>query len=99
LPESKRARRFLPWLAYGYRLRLTAAGYRISRKARRLFQMSINKDQVQGKIKQAEGKVQDAKGDLTDRPEDDVAGKTKKVEGKIQEAFGDAKKAIHDATK
>jgi len=58
-----------------------------------------NKDQVQGKLKQAEGKAQDVRGDLTDNPDDDIAGKAKQVEGKIQEAYGDAKKAIHEATR
>ena len=61
--------------------------------------MAVNKDQVEGKLKQAAGKVQDARGDLTNDPDDDAAGKAKQVEGKIQEAYGDAKKTIHDATK
>ncbi len=54
--------------------------------------MSVNDDQVKGKVKQAEGAVRDAKGDLTDDPSDDLAGKAKKVEGKAQETFGDVKK-------
>jgi uncharacterized protein YjbJ (UPF0337 family) len=58
-----------------------------------------NKDQVEGKLKQAQGKVQDAKGDFTNDPDDDLAGKARQVEGKVQEAFGNVKKAIHEATR
>ena len=61
--------------------------------------MSVNDDQVKGKVKQAVGKVQDAKGDLTNDPKDDLAGKAKQVEGKVQETFGNVKKAVHGATK
>lgn len=58
-----------------------------------------NKDQVQGKLKQAEGRVQDAAGDLNGSPEENLEGKAKQVEGKIQETWGDTKKAIHNATR
>ena len=49
-----------------------------------------NRDQVEGKLKQAQGRVQDAVGDLTNDPEDDLKGKARVVEGKVQEAFGNA---------
>ena len=57
----------------------------------------VDKDVVEGKLKQAEGKAQDALGDVTGNPDDDVAGKSKQVEGKIQEGVGRAKDAVRDA--
>ena len=57
----------------------------------------VDKDVVEGKLKQAEGKGQDAVGDITGNTDDDVAGKAKQVEGKVQEGFGKAKDAVRDA--
>ena len=57
----------------------------------------VDKDVVEGKLKQAEGKVQDAAGDVTGNTHDDVAGKAKQAEGKVQEGFGKAKDAVRDA--
>jgi uncharacterized protein YjbJ (UPF0337 family) len=57
----------------------------------------IDKDVIEGKIKQGEGKVQDAIGDATGSTEDQGAGKAKQVTGKIQEEYGKAKDAVHDA--
>ena len=56
----------------------------------------VDKDVVEGKVKQAEGKAQDAMGDVTGNADDDVAGKAKQAEGKIQEGFGKAKDAVRD---
>jgi uncharacterized protein YjbJ (UPF0337 family) len=57
----------------------------------------VDRDVVEGKLKQAEGKVQDASADVTGNTEDDLKGKSKQVEGKIQEGVGHAKDAVRDA--
>ncbi len=57
----------------------------------------VDKDVVEGKVKQAEGKVQDAAGDVTGNTDDDIAGKAKQAEGKVQEGFGKAKDAVRNA--
>lgn len=57
----------------------------------------VDKDVLEGKMKQAEGRVQDAVGDVTGNTDDDVAGKAKQAEGKVQEGYGKAKDAVRDA--
>ena len=57
----------------------------------------IDKDVVEGDLKQAEGKAQDTLGDVTGSTDDNVAGKAKQAEGKVQEGFGKAKDAVRDA--
>jgi len=51
----------------------------------------MDKDRIEGKLKQFKAKLQDYKGDFTDSPEDDLKGKLKNTEGKLQEAWGNAK--------
>lgn len=58
----------------------------------------MNKDQVDGKLKDIGGKIQEEFGDLIDSPEQEAKGLAKQVEGKTQEKFGDAKEVIKDAT-
>jgi uncharacterized protein YjbJ (UPF0337 family) len=57
----------------------------------------VDKDVVEGKLKQAEGRVEDAVGDVTGNTNDDVEGKAKQVEGQVQEGYGKAKDAVRDA--
>jgi uncharacterized protein YjbJ (UPF0337 family) len=57
----------------------------------------VDKDVLEGKLKQAEGKAQDALGDVTGNTNDDVEGKAKQVEGKVQEGYGKAKDDLRDA--
>jgi uncharacterized protein YjbJ (UPF0337 family) len=82
---------------------LQPAGYERNigslQKEKKMSNPLPNKDQVEGKLKQAEGRARDAKGDLTNDASDDVAGKAKQAEGKAQELLGNAKKAIHEATR
>jgi len=58
-----------------------------------------NRDQVEGKARQAAGQVEEAVGALVDDKETRVKGVAKEAEGKVQEVVGNVKKAVHDATK
>jgi uncharacterized protein YjbJ (UPF0337 family) len=57
----------------------------------------VDKDVIEGKLKQAEGQAQAAVGGATGSVEDQGAGKAKQATGAIQEEFGKAKDAVHDA--
>jgi len=60
----------------------------------------MDKNRVEGKIKQAEGKAQDIKGDVTGDLGEEAEGKVKQVAGKIQEEYGKAKDELrHEARK
>ncbi len=54
--------------------------------------MSINKDQVQGRIKEAAGKVQESTGKAMGSGRQQIKGNIKKNTGAAQARFGDAKK-------
>lgn len=55
----------------------------------------MNKDQVQGKVKDVAGRVERQVGEWTGDPEKQVHGAAKQVEGKVQHAVGD----VEDAAK
>lgn len=57
----------------------------------------MNRDQVEGKIKDVAGKAQRELGDVTGSASQQVKGGAKQVEGKIQQRVGDAKEAADDA--
>ncbi|MES2901604.1 MAG: CsbD family protein [Pseudomonadota bacterium] len=57
----------------------------------------MNKDQVNGKLKDIGGKIQEAAGDLVGNREQEVKGLKNQVEGKTQEKLGDAKEIIKDS--
>jgi uncharacterized protein YjbJ (UPF0337 family) len=52
--------------------------------------MGINKDQVDGRIKQATGKVQEVAGRVAGKPIQELKGKVKKTVGAAQAGLGDA---------
>jgi len=54
----------------------------------------MNKDQVEGAIKQAAGKVQQKTGELVGSPNQQVKGAAKQVEGGVQKAVGDTKEVL-----
>ncbi len=58
----------------------------------------MNKDQVNGKLKDIGGKIQEQVGDLVGNKEQEVKGLKNQVEGKTQEKLGDLKEAVKDAT-
>lgn len=57
----------------------------------------MNKDQVNGAIKDAAGKVQQQAGKMVGSTEQQAKGLAKQVEGKTQKGFGDAKEAVKKA--
>jgi uncharacterized protein YjbJ (UPF0337 family) len=59
----------------------------------------MNKDQVEGKLKNIGGKIQEEVGDIVDSPEQEAKGLKNQAEGKLQEKVGDLKEAVRIATK
>ena len=57
----------------------------------------MNKDQVEGKVKDIAGRVQRQAGEWSDSPEQQVKGAAKQAEGKVQNAWGKGKEAAKDA--
>jgi len=57
----------------------------------------INKNQVQGVVKDAAGKVQEEVGILVGNKEQEAKGLKKQVEGKAEKALGDVKEAVKGA--
>jgi uncharacterized protein YjbJ (UPF0337 family) len=58
--------------------------------------MGINKDQVDGRIKEATGKVQEVAGHAVGNPKQELKGKVKKAVGAAQAEYGDAKERVKD---
>ncbi|HEX4151811.1 MAG TPA: CsbD family protein [Steroidobacteraceae bacterium] len=58
--------------------------------------MGINKDQVDGRMKEAAGKVQEVAGRAVGSPSQELKGKVKKTVGSAQAGFGDAKENLKD---
>lgn len=57
----------------------------------------MNKDRVEGKVKDIAGRVERQAGEWTGDPEKEVKGAAKQAEGKTQNAWGKAKDAAKDA--
>jgi uncharacterized protein YjbJ (UPF0337 family) len=53
----------------------------------------MNKDQVEGKVKDVAGRVERQTGEWTGSKETEARGAAKQVEGKVQGAWGDVKDA------
>ena len=53
--------------------------------------MGINKDQVDGRVKEAAGKIQEVAGRATGSPTQEIKGTVKKTVGSAQAGFGDVK--------
>ena len=58
----------------------------------------MNKDQLQGVLKDAAGKVQETTGKVIGSNEQQLKGISKQVEGKTQKAVGDVKEIVKDAS-
>jgi uncharacterized protein YjbJ (UPF0337 family) len=56
--------------------------------------MSMNKDQVKGRVNQAKGTIKEAAGKLVGNESMEAKGKVQKVVGKAQAKFGDVKKDV-----
>ena len=61
--------------------------------------MGINKDQVDGRVKEAAGKVQEVAGRAVGSPTQELKGKLKKNIGSVQADYGDAKERNKEAAK
>jgi uncharacterized protein YjbJ (UPF0337 family) len=59
--------------------------------------MSINKDQVEGRLKEAGGKVQETAGKTVGNTKQEIKGKLNKVAGAAQAKYGDVKSDFKDA--
>ena len=61
--------------------------------------MGINKDQVEGRVKEAAGKVQEVTGKAVGSDTQRAKGMAKKVGGAAQAAYGDIKEDIKEDMK
>jgi uncharacterized protein YjbJ (UPF0337 family) len=59
-------------------------------------QMGINKDQVEGRVKEAAGKVQESAGKATGNVGTQAKGLGKQATGAAQAKYGDAKETVKD---
>jgi uncharacterized protein YjbJ (UPF0337 family) len=61
--------------------------------------MSMNKDQVKGRVKEAEGKIKEVAGKLVGNEKLEGKGKVQKFLGEAQARFGDVKKDFKHSKK
>lgn len=61
-------------------------------------EITMNKDQVEGKLQDIGGKIQEEAGKLVGNTEQEAKGLKNQVEGKTQEKYGDVKENLKDAT-
>jgi uncharacterized protein YjbJ (UPF0337 family) len=61
--------------------------------------MGINKDQIDGRVKEATGKVQEVAGRAMGNPAQELKGNLKKNVGAAQAGLGDAKERIKSQVK
>jgi uncharacterized protein YjbJ (UPF0337 family) len=59
----------------------------------------MDKDRVEGGVKEGVGKVKEEFGDAIDDRSTEMDGKRDQIEGNIQQGWGEAKDAVRDATK
>jgi len=57
----------------------------------------MNKDRVEGKVKDVAGRVERQAGEWTNDPKMQVKGAAKQAEGKVQNAWGNAKDSAKQA--
>jgi uncharacterized protein YjbJ (UPF0337 family) len=61
--------------------------------------MGINKDQVEGRVKEAAGKVQESAGKVVGNTPQQAKGAAHKMAGAAQAAYGDLKENVKDNVK
>lgn len=59
----------------------------------------MNKNQIEGSVKDVAGKVQQKVGEATGSANQQVKGVAKQIEGKVQKAVGDVEQAVDDSSK
>ncbi len=57
----------------------------------------MDRDRVEGPVKEAGGKVKEELGDMTDDERTEAEGQMDQVEGKIQNEWGETKDNVRDA--
>ena len=58
---------------------------------------TVDRDRVEGPLKETGGKAKEAWGDLTDDRETEAEGEAEQVEGEVQKKWGEGKDAVRDA--
>ena len=61
--------------------------------------ISMNKDQVKGRVEQSSGTIKEAAGKLVGNDRLRTEGAAEKVKGKVQASYGDAKENAKDKVK
>ena len=61
--------------------------------------MSMNKDQIKGRVKEAEGNIKQVAGKLVGNKTLEAKGKIQKTIGEAQARFGDVKQDVKDSKK
>ncbi len=56
----------------------------------------MDKDRIEGKVKQGWGKAEETVGDATDNPNTEAEGQRDQAEGNLQEGWGKVKDAARD---
>jgi uncharacterized protein YjbJ (UPF0337 family) len=64
----------------------------------KLKDIIVNKNQVDGAVKEVAGKVQKEVGKLVGSNQQQAQGVSKQISGKAEKAYGEAKEAVKDAT-
>ena len=59
----------------------------------------MNKNQIEGNLKDLTGKVQQKVGEATGSRKPQVKGVAKQIEGKVQKAVGDVEQAVDNSVK
>lgn len=59
--------------------------------------MSVNKDQVKGRVNEVKGKIKAVAGKLVGNEKLEAKGNAQRIVGKAQAKFGDVKKDLKDA--
>jgi uncharacterized protein YjbJ (UPF0337 family) len=61
--------------------------------------MTINKDQVKGRVKEVKGKIKEVAGNLVGNESLEAKGTVQRLAGEAQARFGDLKQDMKDAKK
>lgn len=61
--------------------------------------MSINKDQIRGRVQETKGSIKEATGKLVGDETLEAKGNLQKNLGKVQEKLGDIKQNVKDSSK
>jgi uncharacterized protein YjbJ (UPF0337 family) len=59
----------------------------------------MNKNQIEGSVKDVTGKVQQKVGKATGNTNQQVKGVAKQIEGKVQKGVGDVEQVVDDSAK